>query len=64
MRLSKAETANSTAMIIVTVNSPFSIPRRVWKAELKLSLPPKAPPTCAPVLCKRMAATRRTDRMI
>jgi hypothetical protein len=31
-------------MIIVAMKRVFSKPRRVWNAELKLSLPPKAPP--------------------
>lgn len=49
MRLISAEIAKSTATTIVIMKSCFSKPRLVWKAELKLSLPPKAPPICAPV---------------
>jgi len=45
MRLSNADTANRIATMMVMMNSPLSMPRRVWNAELKLSLPPKAPPT-------------------
>ena len=32
------------ATVIVIMKSVLSKPRRVWKAELKLSPPPNAPP--------------------
>lgn len=40
----KAEITNKTAIAILAIKSVFSKPRLVWKAELKLSPPPKAPP--------------------
>ncbi len=49
MRLTSADTANNTAIMTVAMKSPFSNPRLVWNAELKLSDPPNAPPTWAPV---------------
>ena len=64
MRLISAEMAKRIAMMMVVVKRIFSMPRLVWNAELKLSLPPKAPPTCAPVRCKRIAAIKSADRMI
>ena len=57
-RLSNAESAKRIAITIVTIKRVFSKPRRVWKAELKLSLPPNAPPMAAPVCCSKIAATR------
>lgn len=59
-----ADTAKRMAMTMVAVNRPFSRPRRVWNAELKLSDPPKAPPTCAPVFWSNIAATSTTERII
>lgn len=56
--------ANSIAMTIVVLNRTFSKPRLVWKAELKLSLPPKAPPTWAPVFWIKIIAVRITDNII
>jgi hypothetical protein len=51
-------------MMIVAVNNHFSRPLLVWYAELQLSDPPKAPPTCEPVRWSSMAATKSTDRII
>ncbi len=56
--------ANSIAITMVVLNRTFSNPRLVWNAELKLSLPPKAPPTWAPVFWISTIAVRTTDRMI
>jgi hypothetical protein len=60
----RADITNRTAIIIVMVKSVFSNPRLVWNAELKLSLPPKAPPTCEPVFCSNIAVTRITASTI
>lgn len=46
------------------MKSVFSNPRRVWNAVLKLSLPPKAPPTCEPVFCNSIAVTKMTASTI
>ena len=51
-----ADTAKRIPITIVVVKRVFSKPRRVWKAELKLSLPPNAPPIAAPVCCRRITA--------
>lgn len=59
-----AEIAKSIATTIVAMKSVLSKPRRVWKAELKLSLPPNAPPICAPVFWRSMAVTSITASTI
>lgn len=56
--------AKSIETTMVIMKSVFSNPRRVWKAELKLSLPPKAPPTCEPVLCSKIAVRSTTASTI
>lgn len=56
--------AKSIAIMIVVLNRTFSAPRLVWNAELKLSLPPKAPPTWAPVFWIRIITVSNTDKII
>ena len=58
-----ADMANRIPRIIVAQNNVFSNPRLVWKPELKLSAP-KAPPSDAPVRCKRMAIISSTESTI
>jgi len=61
--LRKAERTNRIEIPIENLNKKSSAPRRLWNAELKLS-PPNAPPKLEPRCCKRIAATRRTERII
>jgi len=58
-----AEIANNTEIPIENLNRKDSAPRRLWNAELKLS-PPNAPPKLEPRCCKRIAPTRRIERII
>ena len=53
----------SIAIPVENLNKKSSAPRRLWKAELKLS-PPNAPPKLEPRCCNRIAATRRMERII
>jgi len=59
----KVEIAKSIAMAMVRRNSVFSAPRLTKEFELKES-PPKAPPSPASDLCKRIPPTRRRESTI
>ncbi len=61
--LRNAERTKRIEIPIENLNRKSSAPRRLWNAELKLS-PPNAPPKLEPRCCKRIAATRRTERII
>lgn len=62
-KIIKEMTANKTPRTIVPLKSVFSNPLRVCRPESTLSPPPSAPIPAAE-LCRRIAITRMTERII